>query len=172
MRRKPAFTSGFTYETEHTSSLEQSITYETTSGEDRVAFYSIPMEIYEYTSYIPDGTGKYTCELVTGVDRSDFTIDDRLAEMSFGPIEGQRYSDLTDDQKYFFTDPGKYKPLGNGETYQELTERIMGLMNELKDTEPGKNVLLASHGTAIHAVLAAIRDKDIEYFWDENVGNW
>ena len=55
-----AFTSGFTYETEHTSSLEQSITYETTSGEDRVAFYSIPMEIYEYTSYIPDGTGKYT----------------------------------------------------------------------------------------------------------------
>ena len=49
-----AFTSGFTYETEHTSSLEQSITYETTSGEDRVAFYSIPMEIYEYTSYIPD----------------------------------------------------------------------------------------------------------------------
>ena len=55
-----AFTSGFTYETEHTSSLEQSITYETTSGEDRVAFYSIPMEIYEYTSYIPDRTGKYT----------------------------------------------------------------------------------------------------------------
>ena len=55
-----AFTSGFTYETEHTSSLEQSITYETTSDEDRVAFYSIPMEIYEYTSYIPDGTGKYT----------------------------------------------------------------------------------------------------------------
>lgn len=55
-----AFTSGFTYETEHTSSLEQSITYETTSGEDRVAFYSIPMEIYEYTSYISDGTGKYT----------------------------------------------------------------------------------------------------------------
>lgn len=55
-----AFTSGFTYETEHTSSLEQSITYETTSGEDRVAFYSIPMEIYEYTSYIPDGKGNYT----------------------------------------------------------------------------------------------------------------
>ena len=25
-----------------------------------MAFYSIPMEIYEYTSYIPDGTGKYT----------------------------------------------------------------------------------------------------------------
>ena len=40
-----AFTSGFTYETEHTSSLEQSITYETTSGEDRVAFYSIPMDL-------------------------------------------------------------------------------------------------------------------------------
>ena len=25
-----------------------------------MAFYSIPMEIYEYTSYIPDGKGSYT----------------------------------------------------------------------------------------------------------------
>lgn len=112
-----------------------------------------------------------TCELVTGVSRKDFTIEDRLAEMSFGPIEGQKYAELTDDQKYFFTAPEKYVPLEGGETYQELTERLMGLMNELKDTAPGKNILLTSHGTAIHSILAAIRDKDLEYFWDENVGN-
>lgn len=83
-----AFTSGFTYETEHTSSLEQSITYETTSGEDRVAFYSIPMEIYEYTSYIPDGTGKYTKVTSTVsipheasiglIDLSDYEISPRI----------------------------------------------------------------------------------------------
>ncbi len=83
-----AFTSGFTYETEHTSSLEQSITYETTSGEDRVAFYSIPMEIYEYTSYIPDGTGKYT-EVTSTVSIPH--------EASIGLIDLSDYENIAED---------------------------------------------------------------------------
>ena len=83
-----AFTSGFTYETEHTSSLEQSITYETTSGEDRVTFYSIPMEIYEYTSYIPDGTGKYT-EVTSTVSIPH--------EASIGLIDLSDYENIAED---------------------------------------------------------------------------
>ena len=83
-----AFTSGFTYETEHTSSLEQSITYETTSGEDRVAFYSIPMEIYEYTSYIPDGKGNYT-EVTSTVSIPH--------EASIGLIDLSDYEDIAED---------------------------------------------------------------------------
>ena len=60
-------TAGFTWETEHTSTLEQTITYSATSGEDKVAFYSIPMEIYEYTSYVPDGKGGYD-KVITAVN--------------------------------------------------------------------------------------------------------
>lgn len=52
-------THGFTWETEKTSSLEQTVAYSATSGEDKVALYSIPMEIYQYESYIPDENGKY-----------------------------------------------------------------------------------------------------------------
>lgn len=56
---------GFTWDTETTSTLEQTITYTAASGEDMVAFYSIPMEIYEYTSYVPDGVGEYDKVLTT-----------------------------------------------------------------------------------------------------------
>lgn len=52
-------TAGFTWETEHTSSLEQTVSYSATSGEDKVALYSIPMEVYQYESYVPDENGKY-----------------------------------------------------------------------------------------------------------------
>lgn len=52
-------TSGFTWETEKTSSLEQTVSYSATSGEDKVALYSIPMEIYQYESYVPDENGNY-----------------------------------------------------------------------------------------------------------------
>lgn len=54
-----AVTHGFTWETEKTSSLEQTVSYSATSGEDKVALYSIPMEIYQYESYVPDENGKY-----------------------------------------------------------------------------------------------------------------
>ena len=52
-------THGFTWETEKTSSLEQTVSYSATSGENKVALYSIPMEIYQYESYVPDENGKY-----------------------------------------------------------------------------------------------------------------
>jgi hypothetical protein len=47
------YSHGWTWETEKTSTLEQTITYGTAAGEDAVAFYSIPMEVYEYTLYTP-----------------------------------------------------------------------------------------------------------------------
>ena len=52
-------TAGFTWDTERSSSLEQTVTYSATSGEDMVAFYSIPLEIYEFDSYVADGKGGY-----------------------------------------------------------------------------------------------------------------
>ena len=55
-----AVTGGFTYETEESSMLEQTVTYTTVAGQDTVAFYSIPLEIYEYSAFIPDGKGGHT----------------------------------------------------------------------------------------------------------------
>ena len=60
-------TSNFTWETEHTSSLEQTISYSATSGEDKVALYSIPMEIYKFKSYVPDENGNYE-EIISEVN--------------------------------------------------------------------------------------------------------
>lgn len=60
-----AITGHFTFDTEQTSTLEQTVTYSAAAGEDMVAFYSIPMEIYEYTSYVPDGSGGYKEVLTT-----------------------------------------------------------------------------------------------------------
>lgn len=60
-------TSGFTWETEKTSSLEQTVSYSATSGEDKVALYSIPMEVYQYKAYVPDENGKYE-EVITEVN--------------------------------------------------------------------------------------------------------
>lgn len=44
---------GWTWETEKNSMMTQSITYTSIAGQDSVAFYSIPMEIYEYELNTP-----------------------------------------------------------------------------------------------------------------------
>lgn len=60
-----AITAGFTYEMEKTSMLEQTVTYRAAAGEDMIAFFSIPLEIYEYSAFMPDGSGGYTEQAMT-----------------------------------------------------------------------------------------------------------
>lgn len=58
-------TASFTYEYEHSSSLNQTVSYSASAGEDMVAFYSIPLEVYEFRAYSPDGNGGYTEQIST-----------------------------------------------------------------------------------------------------------
>jgi len=58
-------TAGFTWEMEQTCTLEQTITYSAAAGEDMIALYSIPMEIYQYETYVPNGSGVYKKVLTT-----------------------------------------------------------------------------------------------------------
>lgn len=55
----------FTYEFEMHSTLEQTVEYSTSVGADAVVLYSIPTVVYEYTAYMPDGTGGYIEQAMT-----------------------------------------------------------------------------------------------------------
>lgn len=58
-------TAAFTYDFEKTSTLEQSIEYATSVGSDAVVLYSIPVVVYVYEAYIPDGSGGYDQQYMT-----------------------------------------------------------------------------------------------------------
>lgn len=62
-----SITGHFTWDFEKNSSLEQTVTYSASTGEDMIALYSIPMEIYEYNSYVANGDGTYE-EVITTVN--------------------------------------------------------------------------------------------------------
>ena len=55
----------FTYEFEKTSTLEQSIEYSTAVGSDAVVLYSIPVVVYVYDAYTPNGNGGYDHQVMT-----------------------------------------------------------------------------------------------------------
>ncbi len=60
-----SITAGFTHEAETMQTMEQTISYSATAGEDMVAFYSIPLEVYEYTAFTANGDGTYTEQKMT-----------------------------------------------------------------------------------------------------------
>ncbi len=64
---------GFTlnYEEESVSTTEYTLTFETSGGEDQVAFFSLPTENYKYRIYTPDGNGGY--EITEEIISNDFT---------------------------------------------------------------------------------------------------
>lgn len=112
-----------------------------------------------------------TCEIVTGKERGAFIKEPRIAEMNFGSLEGRKYEDLADEQKFFFTAPERYVPLGGGETLGRMIKRVGGFLEVLRREKPADTLLAASHGAAIHGMLSYLRGKSIEDFWDEDVGN-
>ncbi|MDW7667883.1 MAG: S-layer homology domain-containing protein [Bacillota bacterium] len=59
------FKSSFTYEYEESSIMEQTISYSATAGEDMIAFYSIPLEVFEFNASVPDGMGGYEDQIMT-----------------------------------------------------------------------------------------------------------
>ncbi|WP_283610665.1 InlB B-repeat-containing protein [Faecalispora anaeroviscerum] len=61
------FSHGWTTETEDTSTITQIVEYGTMGGQDTIALYSIPMDVYVYDAYVPknDGSGGYDKQTMT-----------------------------------------------------------------------------------------------------------
>ena len=59
------FTHGWTTETENTSTIAQTVEYGSIGGQDTVALYSIPMDVYVYNAYVPNGDGTYNEQTMT-----------------------------------------------------------------------------------------------------------
>lgn len=112
-----------------------------------------------------------TCEIVTGKISKDFILDDRLMEMKFGAMEGVKYTELSDEMKALFNAPENYNPDPTAESFDELEDRLARFLNDIKELPENAEVLVTSHGAAIHGILSMVKNKERKDFWDEEVHN-
>lgn len=111
-----------------------------------------------------------TGEIVSGVSREHFILDDRIQEISFGEAEGRPMDELGDEFARFFDAPGRYVPWPGAESLSELAERVGQFLSDIR-SEKDEKVLVVSHGAAIHAMLWKISGCSLDQFWSVNVGN-
>lgn len=119
-----------------------------------------------------------TAELVTGMPRNTFVIDDRIKEMFFGQLEGTDYDLVKGTEKDLFENPAKYASIPHEkgvETYNSILDRAGDFISYLKTKEKEyslyDNILIQTHGACMRALLTVLRDGQLSDFWNIKIGN-
>ena len=111
----------------------------------------------------------HTAAIASEFPESDITIDKRLLEISYGPYEGARFSELNQDMFAFFRDPENVPPPEGVETIQALLERTGSFHADMCGCEG--NALVATHGVALRAFLGHIEGDGSSAVWGVPIEN-
>lgn len=93
--------------------------------------------------------------------------DDRLTEQNYGIFEGVNRKDpgfLANKRQFAYRYPG-------GESMMDVAYRVYGLLNELKEKYPEKNILLVCHGGICRIVRTYFEDMTNEEFFNYSEKN-
>lgn len=92
------------------------------------------------------------------------TIDDRLAEIDFGVLEGLTYQEVADRYPIVWR-TWMHRPADvvfpGGERFDAFTARIDNLLADLKDRHPGQAIVIVAHGGVNRVILARALDLEL-----------
>lgn len=116
-----------------------------------------------------------TAEIAFG-DRYPITVDDRLAEMDFGDLDGAHMptvkAEMPELADAIWVHPENYVPLGDGETYPQVMERAQDFLNHIAAQysgyagrdEPDVNIAAVSHSVMLHSFWTVIEELPVKLF--------
>lgn len=130
----------------------------------------------------PLSRAKKTAKIITGKPSSEIIIDEDIREMSFGVNEGKYYrleadadmSKVDPNLVNFSQNPNAYVTPEGGESFEEVIARTGAFYKRLisENTQVKGNVLVVSHGAALHALIYNIEKKtDMNDYWTPHIGN-
>lgn len=91
-------------------------------------------------------------------------IDDRLAEIGLGIMEGMTYDDASvhfpESGMLFFTEPALYKTPPKGEHLNDMIKRVDSFLDDIIKTNHDK-VFILTHGYMLRVLYACTENKSI-----------
>ena len=109
----------------------------------------------------PIQRAKHTAEIAGQHNSVDVTIDDRLIELDMGKFTGMPYDAIFNSHGNVFMKfyNGELEIAHNGvETFSQVKNRVLGLVNEIIENHSDENVVLVTHMDPIKAMLSTIVD--------------
>lgn len=89
-------------------------------------------------------------------------VDERLAERTFGSIEGWTVAEVN-------AAFGSFDAIADVESWHAVGERMLQALSDLAAAYPGGRVLVVAHGSSIRAVLGAIMGippREVKSMWN------
>lgn len=106
-----------------------------------------------------------TARILLGNRSLDILEDDSLKEINMGLWEGRQIEHI--QQQYplqydqFFNEPHVYRPAGHGETYTELLERTLPVIENILTEHKGEQVLIVTHRITLKADMSHFLHKKL-----------
>lgn len=117
------------------------------------------------------GRAYRTAEIINENKGLDIVKHDGLREIKLGEFEGLDQEEIkkvsTEQHFNYWNKPELYKPIGDGETIEELINRIDNVIKEILNDNLGKSILIVTHTVPIKALLCRLDNIDIKDFWGE-----
>lgn len=122
----------------------------------------------------------HTAQLIIDENNSNAHVEivkePRIREMAFGIYEGHCYSqagwDMPDENfRNFFTNSGAYQKPEGGESFEEVILRAGNFIDEMAGESymNNENILVASHGAMIKAMVNYVTGNSVDTYWGEGV---
>ncbi|MDP9290247.1 MAG: histidine phosphatase family protein [Thermoproteota archaeon] len=116
-----------------------------------------------------------TAKIVSKILGISYEIDERLYEIELGKLVGMNYDDIIDKYGNLFLKfyAGADSMLSNYgvESFTAVKRRIKDLMDEIKETEHDKNVLMITHLDPIKAAISVLLDLKPEALFHWHIRN-
>ncbi len=107
----------------------------------------------------PLSRARETAEIIGAVHGLTPCIVEKLGEISFGSLEGKKYTELNENERKiidrWMVDPETVS-IPRGETFKQFRERILESYNELLNVEQEGDLAIVTHGGAIKVLVADI----------------
>ena len=102
------------------------------------------------------------------------SVDERLYELEMGKFSGMLYDDLFDKHgnvflKFYQGDPEIEE---NGvETFAQVKNRVLNMVDHVTQEHPGKNVLLVTHMDPIKAIISNVLNLSAQSLFELIIAN-
>lgn len=117
----------------------------------------------------PLGRAVDTAKYIRRDKKTEIILVDSLKEMGFGKWEGMEHDIIKElyptEHFNFWNKPHLYNPI-EGESFNELFERVNDVLNQITSNSSLENVLIVSHAVVIKAIYAIIKKYPLEELWN------
>ena len=115
-----------------------------------------------------------SANIVTRHFKAEMEIRSGLREIKFGIFEGRGYDEIKElypeESRKFVEEWDTFK-IPQGESLQELKERVLKEMDDIVENNKGKTVLVSTHGGVVQMLLSQYLCKNLEGYWRFSVVN-